>query len=116
MEKGIVKLKEVINLIGLIQEKGLILKNKVNSGKRINGWDSLKFIKPLFTTIGLIGEYKEIGKEWIDLDEEEKSNLNTHVRNSLKLGSTEKDIELAERIIYLGFEIGDLITELILQR
>ena len=109
-QKGIEQLTEVTSWAVEIIKKVFVLVEKEKKGKRVTGWDALRFIKPLVTLVAMIGEYKEIGKEWIDLDDIEKATLNKLIKDELEL-EDDKAEEIGERIFYLLMEVGDFITD-----
>jgi hypothetical protein len=105
--KGIENLKKVAlwhtDLINEIEE--IAQKKK---GKKVTGWVALRFLNNIFEAIPIIMNYQEIGAEFEDLDEVEKSELNLLIKNSLDLKDDLAE-EFVERIFYLIIEIGDTI-------
>lgn len=111
MEKQGIEELTIVTLWSVdIIKKIFTLIEKSKKGKRVNGWDSLKFIKPLIELIRMVGSHKKLGKEWINLDEVEKAALNKIIKEELEL-EDEKAEEIGERVFYLLMEIGDFITD-----
>jgi len=110
-EYGIDKLTDATNWSVKLISKIIKLVKKGKSGKRVNGWDAIQFIKPLFELIALIGSHQQLGKEWKDLSDSEKIILRNLVKNGLEIEDDEKAKEIAERIFFLLLEIGDFITD-----
>jgi len=107
MEKGIENLKKVIIWhTDLIDEIFRLVDKK--KGKKVTGWVALKFIDNLFQLFPIIGNYKEIGAEWQDLDEGEKREIQALVKTELDIDDAFTE-ELAERLFYIIIEIGDFI-------
>ena len=90
----------------LINEIEAIAQKK--KGKKVTGWVALRFLNNIFEAIPIIMNYQEIGAEFEDLDEVEKSELNLLIKNSLDLKDDLAE-EFVERIFYLIIEIGDTI-------
>jgi len=84
---------------------------KEKKGKKVTGWDALGFIKPLFDLLKIVGEYKKLGKEWLDLDESEKELLNLIVKENLDIEEA-KAKEISERIFFILMEIGDFVSDM----
>ncbi len=105
--KGIENLKKVaLWHTDLINEIEAIAQKK--KGKKVTGWVALRFLNNIFEAIPIIMNYQEIGAEFEDLDEVEKSELNLLIKNSLDLKDDLAE-EFVERIFYLIIEIGDTI-------
>lgn len=105
--KGIENLKKVAMWhTDLINEIEAIAQKK--KGKKVTGWVALRFLNNIFEAIPIIMNYQEIGAEFEDLDEVEKSELNLLIKNSLDLKDDLAE-EFVERIFYLIIEIGDTI-------
>ena len=62
----------------------------------------------MFDAVPIIMNYQEIGKEFEDLDDVEKQELNGLIRSNLSLKDDVTE-EFVERIFYLIIEIGDTI-------
>lgn len=107
MKKGIENLKKVAmwhaELITEVED--VIHKRK---GKKVTGWIALRFLNNIFDAVPIVMNYQEIGKEFEDLDADEKKELNLLIKSSLKL-KDELTEEFVERIFYLIIEIGDTI-------
>ena len=107
MEKGIENLKKVaLWHTELISEIELVSEKK--KGKKVTGWVALRFLNNLFEAVPIILNYEEIGKEFQDLDSEEKKEINDLIKSNLDLKDDLAE-ELLERIFYLIIEIGDTI-------
>lgn len=106
---GIDNLSELSLWTANVLNKTFDLVSKAKQGKRITGWDSFKFVNPLFNLMGIIAKHKELGKEWVDLDGEEKLQLQKYMQDSLDFEDKFAE-ELAERTYYVLMEVGDLIT------
>ncbi len=105
--KGIENLKKVaLWHTDLINEIEAIAQKK--KGKKVTGWVALRFLNNIFEAIPIVMNYQEIGAEFEDLDEVEKSELNLLIKNSLDLKDDLAE-EFVERIFYLIIEIGDTI-------
>lgn len=109
---GIETLKEVVEWNLLVLDKIFKLIEKAQKGKRVNGWDAIGFLQPLIKLISLVGKHQLIGKEWVDLDDEEKAYLCTMVKEGFDI-ENDKAEEVAERIFFILMEIGDCITDLV---
>ena len=105
--KGIENLRKVaLWMTQLIAEIDQLTKKK--KGKKVTGWVALRFLDNIFQAIPIIMNYKEIGAEFEDLDEQEKLLLNELIKSNLEL-KNEVAEEFVERIFYLIIEIGDTI-------
>tara|TARA_R110001606_G_scaffold106931_2_gene231512 strand:- start:2077 stop:2421 length:345 start_codon:yes stop_codon:yes gene_type:complete len=90
----------------LITEIDQLTKKK--KGKKVTGWIALKFLDNIFQAIPIIMNYKEIGAEFEDLDDNEKQQLNALIKQEIDLKDDLAE-EFVERIFYLIIEIGDTI-------
>lgn len=107
MKKGIENLKKVaLWHTELINEVEAVVERK--KGKKVTGWIALRFLNNLFEAVPIIMNYQEIGKEFEDLDEKEKKELNDLIKENLSLADSLTE-EFVERIFYLIIEIGDTI-------
>jgi len=88
---------------------------KEKKGKKVTGWDALGFIKPLFDLLKIVGEYKQLGKEWTDLDETEKEMLSLVVKEHLEIEDT-KAKEISERLFFILMEIGDFVSDMAVKK
>lgn len=70
------------------------------------------FVGVLVSAGALIPEVANIPKEFADLDEEEKAELNAHAVAALDL-SDEKAEVVVERIFKIVVELGDLVHDLV---
>jgi hypothetical protein len=105
MKKGIENLKKVaLWHTELINEIESVVERK--KGKKITGWIALRFLNNVFDAI--IMNYNEIGKEFEDLDDVEKQELNVLIQSNMNLKDDVTE-EFVERIFYLIIEIGDTI-------
>lgn len=107
MKKGIENLKKVaLWHTELINEVEAVVERK--KGKKVTGWIALRFLNNLFEAVPIVMKYDEIGKEFEDLDEKEKKELNDLIKENLSLADSLTE-EFVERIFYLIIEIGDTI-------
>ncbi len=106
--KGIENLKNVVTwTTDLVDEIFKLIEKK--KGKKVTGWVALKFIDNLFALFPILQNYKEIGAEWVDLDEAEKAEIKALVKNELDIKDDFSE-ELAERLFYIIIELGDFIS------
>lgn len=106
--KGIENLKNVVTwTTDLVDEIFKLIEKK--KGKKVTGWVALKFIDNLFALFPILQNYKEIGAEWVDLDEAEKAEIKALVKNELDIKDDFSE-ELAERLFYIIIEVGDFIS------
>jgi hypothetical protein len=107
---GIENLKKIVLWkTDLIQEIFELIDKKQSKGKKITGWAALKFIDNLFELLSIVKNYKEIANEWEDLDEQEKSEIQSLVKSSLEITDQYAE-EFAERLFYISIEVGDFIS------
>jgi hypothetical protein len=107
MKKGIENLKKVaLWHTELINEIESVVERK--KGKKITGWIALRFLNNVFDAVPIIMNYNEIGKEFEDLDDVEKQELNVLIQSNMNLKDDVTE-EFVERIFYLIIEIGDTI-------
>lgn len=107
MKKGIENLKKVAMWhTDLIAEVEDVMKKK--KGKKVTGWIALRFLNNIFDAVPIVMNYQEIGKEFEDLDADEKKELNHLIKSNLDLKDDVTE-EFVERIFYLIIEIGDTI-------
>jgi len=107
MKKGIENLKKVVLWhTELINEIESVVERK--KGKKITGWIALRFLNNVFDAVPIVMNYQEIGKEFEDLDDSEKQELNLLIKSNMNLKDDVTE-EFVERIFYLIIEIGDTI-------
>ena len=107
---GIENLKKIVLWkTDLIDEIFTLIDKKKKKGKKITGWAALKFLDNLFELVSIVKNYKEIANEWEDLDEQEKSQIQSLVKNSLDITDQFAE-EFAERLFYISIEVGDFIS------
>lgn len=87
------------------------LMDKAKKGRKPNGWDAFKFIDDAFDLGKIMKKYDEIGKEWTDLDESEKQELQQIFAAELNLGDDHAD-EFGERTNFVMMVLADYITYL----
>lgn len=108
MMKGIDNLKKVVRWnTDLIDEIFTLIEKK--KGKKVTGWVALKFLDNIFALYPIVSNYKEIGAEWVDLDELEKAEIKALVKAQLDIKDDFSE-ELAERLFYIIIELGDFIA------
>tara|TARA_B100000963_G_scaffold110861_1_gene96477 strand:+ start:1441 stop:1785 length:345 start_codon:yes stop_codon:yes gene_type:complete len=106
--KGIENLKKVVTwCTELVDEIFNLIEKK--QGKKITGFVALKFLDNLFALFPILQNYKEIGAEWVDLDEQEKADIKALVKFQLDIKDDFSE-ELAERLFYIIIELGDFIA------
>jgi len=95
---------------GLLEEIIRIMQRK-KDGKVVNGWVALRFIDDAFEFGKVMQKYEEIGKEFKDLDEMERLELNKIFENELDIESDKLE-EFAERTNKISSELASYIMYL----
>jgi hypothetical protein len=107
----------IFNLIRLQQWKAGILAEilriiqRKKDGKTVNGWVALRFIDDFFEFGKLMKDYKEIGKEFKDLDSSERIELNKVFEESLDIPNDKLE-EFAEKTNKISSDLADYIMYL----
>ena len=95
---------------GLLEEVLRIIERK-KQGKVVNGWIALRFIDDIFEFGRVMKKYDEIGKEFKDLDEAEKAELNQIFEQELDIENDQLE-EFAEKTNKISSELASYIMYL----